>query len=781
MIVRINKINQIGRFSNFNSGGSVAIGNLTDNKKISVIYGENTYGKSTIADILKSATSDNPMHIVNRRSLPLESSLPQIVKISYKESATSNEEGIEYNSGIWSSDSLKGKLMIFDQEFISNNIFTGVNITRNNKENLTDFILGEEGARIGLEIESRKKAAGLFPKDLKTLRPDYVKVVSEDKEVINFINLNITESPEVLIKMITEQKKLIERLDKITDFCKLPLIDIENDNYLKQFTQLREALIKISNSSYDDISSEIMKQVQKQFDNTDGSWLEKGTKLIIDDICPFCTQETKAVKVLIDAYKAIFNDKYDSYVNTLNDTILSVNTLTTNLSSAVISSKIENIIISIKKYSPFIEELSDLIVILDDELEKLRVEETLLRENISNYLLPQVHHFLSDKRANLHKKISLPLDFDEINKHLIPSDDILDTVYYLMIKCIDIIKEKRNEVTKWTPEVVTEKKQTANNSISSLEMKSKRLAQDGQCNNYSKALREQKSYKDETARLQAQLETQQSGYLNRLFASINNWFTTLGSNNFKMKCVQSTKGNKTVYELKVQYSNTPIKDDNLSKVFSESDRRSLALAIFFARAEEADIATTILVLDDPVVSFDDNRVKKTCDEIKALSSRFKQIIILTHYKMLVRQLLNCKSNSVYSKITRTPSSFVLEPFDTSDYLLSDHEKSYLSMVSFINGISSDIGIILELRPFLERHIDLLYQPELLDLELSFATLNEKITGLGNANILDGKLVEKLHNLRETLNSDHHDYIGNTTLEETRDYIKSTLDFLYSDL
>ena len=59
----------------------------------------------------------------------------------------------------------------------------------------------------------------------------------------------------------------------------------------------------------------------------------------------------------------------------------------------------------------------------------------------------------------------------------------------------------------------------------------------------------------------------------------------------------------------VKYKNKSIDNKNLSKVFSESDKRALALAIFFTRIQmklKENKEKTIIVLDDPITSFDDN-------------------------------------------------------------------------------------------------------------------------------------------------------------------------------
>jgi len=70
------------------------------------------------------------------------------------------------------------------------------------------------------------------------------------------------------------------------------------------------------------------------------------------------------------------------------------------------------------------------------------------------------------------------------------------------------------------------------------------------------------------------------------------------------------------------------------KGFSESDRRALALSIFWAKIElldEQQKQNAILVLDDPVTSFDDGRIDRTIRLMEENRPAFRQIIVLSHY------------------------------------------------------------------------------------------------------------------------------------------------------
>jgi len=779
MILRIKKINQIGRFKKFNTGGSVTLGDISGNKKICAILGDNTYGKSTLADIFRSANSDDSAPIVQRQTIPPAERNDQIVELSYYDSTSASEKNINYGANTWTNNLLKDKVLIFDQVFIHNNVFTGIDITRENKENFTDFILGEDGVKIGEEIEARKKATRKFPEELMSIRPEFVKQEADVKKVEDYVSIVVTESKENLEMAIVEQRKLIERLDKVSDFKNLPTIEYIDETYAVQLDQLAEMLLSVENSSYDSVSKDALDQIQEQLERTDGNWLEKGTKYIDGDRCPFCTQETSAVTSLIDAYKTIFDEKYDTYVNGVNTSISSIKTKLNTLATAIISDGLDKSAEAVKKYLPFIDELKERVDCYDVEREKLRNAEIAIREYVSESLQSKIAAFLHEKQTNIHKKSSLKIALDDIKELVDTADAVINALSKLLKVCSVIINGKRDEVAKWAPEVIEKKKAIAKNAIVEAERKVSRLAHDLQCKTYISKQKEHELYKARTLSLQNQLEAEQSNYLKLLFSSINSWFKKLGSSDFELKCKQSSRGNKTVYELTVLFCNKSINSDNLSKVFSDSDRRNLALAVFLARAEQLEKERTILLFDDPVVSFDDNRITMTCNELKRISPDFEQIIILTHYKTLIMQLLKCKADATFVKIERDSGGARLVCFDTADFLLSDHEKDYHRLASFANGDLNEATIILQLRPFMERHIDLMFQPELTALSLVNVTLNDKINGLRDAYVISEDIANQLHVHRESLNPEHHSDIGDVAIENNRVLIKSVLESLYN--
>ena len=163
----------------------------------------------------------------------------------------------------------------------------------------------------------------------------------------------------------------------------------------------------------------------------------------------------------------------------------------------------------------------------------------------------------------------------------------------------------------------------------------KRIALEPLCVRYRQKFVTVKDLDTAYKKQKRQLEESQTAYLDMYFNSINELFRQLGSSDFEIIKVPNNRGRQVVYDLRVKFKGQNISADKINTVFSESDRRALALCIFLAKvislsAEER--AKAILVLDDPVTSFDNERIALILNKLDELQRTIKQLVITTHYK-----------------------------------------------------------------------------------------------------------------------------------------------------
>ena len=106
---------------------------------------------------------------------------------------------------------------------------------------------------------------------------------------------------------------------------------------------------------------------------------------------------------------------------------------------------------------------------------------------------------------------------------------------------------------------------------------------------------------------------------------------------------------KAVYTLEILgYPITNTKIHSLKYSLSEADKSALSISFFFSKLElTPDLNNYTIIIDDPITSFDYSRKSSTINMIYRLSSKVKQIIVLTHDHRFAFDLSKKFSNSSY--------------------------------------------------------------------------------------------------------------------------------------
>src|SRR5262249_12310985 len=108
-IKKIVKLKNIGRFANLAAKGDVQF------KRLTVIYGPNGYGKTTLAGVLRSLATGDPAYVTERATLAADSGPHAEILLDAGRATFSN--------GAWSATA--GELEIYDSTFVNDNVYTG--------------------------------------------------------------------------------------------------------------------------------------------------------------------------------------------------------------------------------------------------------------------------------------------------------------------------------------------------------------------------------------------------------------------------------------------------------------------------------------------------------------------------------------------------------------------------------------------------------------------------------------------------------------------------------
>ncbi len=193
-----------------------------------------------------------------------------------------------------------------------------------------------------------------------------------------------------------------------------------------------------------------------------------------------------------------------------------------------------------------------------------------------------------------------------------------------------------------------EKKAELESSSKALEVNKERFnSWKDRCENYQKAKKENVTLSTEKTKLWDEYLVYANGLSASMLTDINSVLSACNCD-FKVQKF-NFKGNQRQDLLVLSMSGSEISNDGddgemtVKNCLSDSDKWILALAFFLATVK-SDSAIKVVVMDDPVSSFDSDRKRIILTEIKRiLKNSDKQLILLTHEKGFY-QLLHAENS-----------------------------------------------------------------------------------------------------------------------------------------
>lgn len=782
MLKRIKLIQGAGTFTQTRPSG-------IELSEVTIIYGENRYGKSTLCDVMHSLAEDSPDYIMNRQSIPNDPNKPPKVELQF-ETKVGNVISL-FENGQWQSKSPDcSKLYVFDQSFIHRNVITGQRLERPNAENMTSFILGENNtvlfealAGINNNLREERRILSSIEGQFATHTVGNIQVYVDSAlpaETKKELEHN-AEAHEALKQQLTTT---MHNIDKIKRRNVLGAVGTQVN-----FAQACDSINAVLASSLQNVHQDSLVTLQNHMASHVNNaalfkgWASQGVAQIKDD-CPFCGQGlSKDAQGLIAAYQQTFNVEFDRFNEQTRQTLNSL-----RLPFRIPNTR-ENIIqlhqANRQMFELYVEpqitsnqELGNLSTSLEDKQVAILASFDAVVASSQ-----QATEFWSPR---LEQKYATPYEpAEQIN-----FDELLKTAatYNQAIYDYWVVAEQINSIFNTFKGSLDEAQ--LNDQLTAIthqqaqeNLALKRIALEPLCIQYRQKLTNV-NLKDATYQAQKQqLEQSQTAYLNTYFDLINQLFHELGSSSFEIIKVPNNRGKQVIYDLQVKFKDEIIPADKINTVFSESDRRALALCMFLAKVmslPDEEKAKAILVLDDPVTSFDNERSALILNKLDSLQRTLKQLIITTHYKgMAAKVVKKFKRCAKSIKLVYGVDTCSLEEVDNDDMMATEHDMAFDRIKAFVNRETNE-DILTTLRPFFEEEIRHRFKKQLLELGEAKSDLSVCTAALRDNEFLDVDLEARLSAIRDTLNTPMHE-ISESALENTRALAEQVLNIVYNEL
>ncbi len=155
---------------------------------------------------------------------------------------------------------------------------------------------------------------------------------------------------------------------------------------------------------------------------------------------------------------------------------------------------------------------------------------------------------------------------------------------------------------------------------------------------------------------------------------------------------------------------------SLPTALSDGDRRSLALAFFLARLDlDPLLADRILVFDDPMASFDENRKRETVKALCNLVGRCRQVIVLSHDAHFLRDISKSLERVgtafIVHKIGYAAQEYAqIADCDLDELCSTEYFTRYKGVWDYVNGrnVNGARQVAEDLRVLVEEYYKLRY-------------------------------------------------------------------------
>ena len=676
MLERINHIKGIGLLHD-------SAGRRYTLRKATLVYADNGVGKSTLASILRSCALDKPDLVLRRTTL--DGTTPPEVLFNF-----SNGVQVSFANSRWSSS--RPELLVFDSDFVEQNVYAGGQVTTDHRKSLLQFALGERAVSAQLDYNQADERALAVAQEIRDhtnrlsgfhsgITLQQFRALEEVRDAdaqINLLNDKIVEAQNI---------RLIQ-VKAIPNAIREPLFDME-----PIFTILESSLANI------DLSAEerVRRHLEEHDESTLEKWISDGSSYENGERCPYCNQCIDGVD-LIQAYRSYFNQEY-------TDLKQSVATLSSLIETSTSDVLIERLQAGCAMASS----------ILDGWKEHIDVTVPTFDNATASAALREIKRLLISrkdaKEANLLEPVGSAEDKSAIARLWRSITSITET-------CNAEISNAANQINVYKAGLAQLDIEGLHQRIGILNMTKSRYHPDvlELLSQLDLAISRQVSANQDKQNKKDALNQIMQATLDSYKERINELLRAFGAQ-FSIPSINYDYrgGLRSNYSLFMRGSNIVLSGGvpDFKTSLSEGDKRTLAFAFFIASVEaDANLASRIIVIDDPMCSLDLNRKQQTRTILKRVYELSAQLIIMAHDPHFLRNFredvvkIGSPQDVVCIKLKTISNRY--SDFDAID-IDKECEGAYFKyhriLGDYLDGTApSSIEVAKSIRPMLEGYL-----------------------------------------------------------------------------
>lgn len=696
-----------------------------------------------------------------------------------------------YDNGKWNKTN--HDIEVFDSYFVADNVYSGMEISADNRKALYKFVVGNTGIEIARKI-NRLKSMSVDLQREKTKLIDEIKNLIHYNDVETVVKLAPKKDIDILLSQKQQEFKISSNNEVIIKHEELPNIKSFTLPFnTRQIKSLLQKSIDCISEQYLTFISQRINTLKNNGLSNAEKWLADGlaeVNTINDDSCPFCGQSLSGAKEIIDGYNLYFSKEYNQLINSINLCNSQFQRFDVRNFIRVVTEFHEKLMSQYHFWQIYLKDLNK-VTDMPAELTLLEDDFSKVQEKISEKAQNPLSKIENDNLEELEVHLGVVFSFIEELKKYVAYIGPLITKLKNTLKPLDTVRKELRALEIYKLRYESPLKEMCEYFI----IVEKQI------------LRLQKL----TTQLQNEQKENSAAFLHDYGDIINNYLQNVFCTDFRIENIKDGGYRGRSRDASLTYSLTfkgkPLSldtDDNLSfkNTLSEGDKNTIAFSLFLAKLDkysEEELKDKIIVFDDPLTSLDLNRRNATINELVKMYQKTKQTLVLSHNLAFLLELNNRRKIKGKDKkvllIEKQIDKSIIREFKLRDELSAEFASCIEKIEKFKEtGADEDMEpAINSIRLSLEAILKFKYGRYLSTLDGTFGQIISELEKSSTCRFVDGekqKVIDDLNELNEMSWRAHHasvDELGmyseiSVTKEELfRRYIPMTINLLFGRL
>lgn len=738
MINRIQLLRNLGQFDSVDNAANIPLARLT------VVYSENGRGKTTLAAVLRSLATGDPIPIAERKRLAVQHPPHVVLECS------GGPPPAVFQNNAWNRT--LPDVVVFDDVFIDENVHSGLSVKAHHRQNLHEWILGAQAVALSRRLEA---LVAQIETHNTALRAKAAVIPAADRgpfSIDDFCGLPARPDIEQAIQdaernLAAAREQEVIRTTPPFDLLSLPAFDLSGIE-----RTLQQDLPALDTATLAQVQAHLAGLGQGG-----EAWVADGMRRIQpadvgprQGTCPFCAQDLQGSPV-IQHYRTYFSEAYAALKRTVADALVAVNRMHGGDASAGFERAVRVAVERRQFWSRFCEVAEftlDTAAIVRDWRDA--------RDGVV---------------AQIAAKQAAPLE----RMGLLDETRALVATYETHRETITAINQRLQEANQAIA-VAKERAPTANPTVLADDLARLKAVKARHtpatailCDEYLQERAAKEVTEQERDQARMALEQHRTTVFPGYQTAINLYLQRFNAG-FRLGSVTyaNTRGGPTC-TYNVLINNTPVPvggadpapgEPSFRNTLSSGDRNTLALAFFFASLDQdAGLVNKVVVIDDPISSLDDHRALTTAQEIRRLAGRAAQVIVLSHNKTFLCRLWEGMDSTmrVALEVARDPAGSTIRPWDVSQDSITEHDRRHARLRDYLSSGTGDMReVARSIRPHLEAFLRVAFPEQFPPGTLLGPFLNACRHRLRTPQqILDDRSTQELDELVEYANRFHH--------------------------